>query len=331
MYMAPLNYDRFFKKVFSDDSIAKTFLEDIFDIEIQEIESLKERHKITDDARVVEFDYRCKIDNQYVIIDMQQWSKPDIAHRFYIYHAVNSALQLETLPSKKLLIDETTNKIIKVKDYRRVEPVITLVWLVHDDFENEKDFLSFIMTPEDIVDFVRNEGLWNKKDTYELFQQRESLLKILNNKEKNIDFISKNKLMFAFQKNIANNPKHKKYFNWFKFAELSSNKNNKAKDFDELKKDKHFKDIYLKCKKRLATKELTKTEKKYLTNEEDHQAQIQRYIDGIKAEKLNDLNCKHENVINSKNKIIKNNQKELENKDKLIAELTAKLNQKGGQ
>jgi flagellar biosynthesis/type III secretory pathway protein FliH len=34
MYLAPLNYDRFFKKVFSDISIAKRFLEDFFDFNL---------------------------------------------------------------------------------------------------------------------------------------------------------------------------------------------------------------------------------------------------------------------------------------------------------
>ena len=87
MYLAPLNYDRFFKKVFSDLNIAKRFLEDFLDVTIQSIEALKENHKITDDASVVEFDFRCKIEGQYIIIDMQQWYKPDVVQRFYLYHA----------------------------------------------------------------------------------------------------------------------------------------------------------------------------------------------------------------------------------------------------
>jgi len=38
MYLAPLNYDRSFKKVFSDTRIAKRFLEDFFDVVIDEKE-----------------------------------------------------------------------------------------------------------------------------------------------------------------------------------------------------------------------------------------------------------------------------------------------------
>ncbi len=56
MYLAPLNYDQFFKKVFSDQRIAKQFLEDFLEVEIESIEILGNRHRVTDDAAVVEFD-----------------------------------------------------------------------------------------------------------------------------------------------------------------------------------------------------------------------------------------------------------------------------------
>jgi hypothetical protein len=94
MYLAPLNYDRYFKKVFKETEIAKKFLEDFFDISIESIELLTQKHKITDDAVAVEFDFRCKIKGHHIIIDMQQWFKPDIVNRFYVYHTINTALQL---------------------------------------------------------------------------------------------------------------------------------------------------------------------------------------------------------------------------------------------
>ncbi|NJM15337.1 MAG: hypothetical protein HC896_08105 [Bacteroidales bacterium] len=100
--MAPLNYDRYFKKVFSETSIAKRFLEDFFDVHIEELEVLPTRHKITDNATAVEFDFRCKIEGNYVIIDMQQWFKTDIVKRFYMYHSMNSVLQLEKCPTRAL-------------------------------------------------------------------------------------------------------------------------------------------------------------------------------------------------------------------------------------
>lgn len=45
MYLAPLNADRFFKKVFSDNRISKRFLEDFLEIEIESIELLSNQHK----------------------------------------------------------------------------------------------------------------------------------------------------------------------------------------------------------------------------------------------------------------------------------------------
>jgi hypothetical protein len=62
MYLAPLNYDRFFKKVFSDINTAKQFLEDVLEVNITSITPLPLKHKITDNSTAVEFDYRCEID-----------------------------------------------------------------------------------------------------------------------------------------------------------------------------------------------------------------------------------------------------------------------------
>ena len=67
MFLAPLNYDRFFKKIFSDKQIAKRFLEDFLEIKIQEIEVLPVDHKLTNEASLLRFDYRCKVNGQYII------------------------------------------------------------------------------------------------------------------------------------------------------------------------------------------------------------------------------------------------------------------------
>ncbi len=45
MYLAPLNYDRFFRKVFSDPEISRRFLEDFLGTEIRSMEFLKGRQK----------------------------------------------------------------------------------------------------------------------------------------------------------------------------------------------------------------------------------------------------------------------------------------------
>jgi len=151
MYLAPLNYDRFFRKVFSDPKISKKFLEDFLEVEIEEFEILKDKHRITDDAAVVEFDFRCKIKGAYVIVDMQQWYKQDIFHRFYMYHTLNTALQLDKLPEKGVSIDTITHKLKKIKDYQALEPVITLVWMVDDSLGFSENYISYVMTPENVL------------------------------------------------------------------------------------------------------------------------------------------------------------------------------------
>ena len=86
MYLGPLNSDRLFKKVFSDLEIAKSFLEDFLDIKIDSIENMNKKGntaRLTDEAAIVEFDFRCEVDGQFIINDMQQWYKQDIIQRFF--------------------------------------------------------------------------------------------------------------------------------------------------------------------------------------------------------------------------------------------------------
>lgn len=87
MYLAPLNYDRFFKKVFSDLNIAQSFLEDFLDIKIESIEQIKERHKITDDAAYVEFDFRCKINGIMSLLICNSGIKPLLSSGFICINA----------------------------------------------------------------------------------------------------------------------------------------------------------------------------------------------------------------------------------------------------
>jgi hypothetical protein len=90
MYLAPFNYDRFFERSFRDIKVAKQFLEDLLNVEIEFIEYLPRKNKITDDAAFVEFDYRCKIKGKFVIVDMQQWYKQDVIKRFFMYFCNNT-------------------------------------------------------------------------------------------------------------------------------------------------------------------------------------------------------------------------------------------------
>ncbi|MCP4570366.1 MAG: hypothetical protein GY841_22520, partial [FCB group bacterium] len=181
MYLAPLNYDRYFRKIFSDDKIARRFLEDFLDVEIQEFESLEDRHLLSNDASAVEFDFRCKIEGSYVIIDMQQWYKRDITQRYYLYHALNTGLQLEDLPLKSLDFKSESRRLKKVKDYRELEPVLTLIWMVVDSLNFKDDYISYLMAPETVLDFLENDRLWHEHKLKELLEERKRILEIMSN------------------------------------------------------------------------------------------------------------------------------------------------------
>lgn len=276
MYLAPLNYDRYFKKVFSDLRIAKRFLEDFFDVTIQEIEILKVQHKITDDAIAVEFDFRCKIDDQLVIIDMQQWYKPDVVHRFYTYHCINTALQLESLPLKSIALEGDKER--KIKDYNEIVPVITLVWMVDDTFGFKEDYVSYTMTPEVVTDLVKNNLLWQNDNITELFKGREMALSQLNNRTRKLDFLQKNRLVYAFQKNIVRNSgeegsKYHKYLHWFELAEKTKNKLNQKSDFLKYADDEIFAELI----RRIGKDTLTEEDYTYIDDYEQFTERVKRF------------------------------------------------------
>jgi hypothetical protein len=275
MFVAPLNYDRFFQKVFSDLKIAKAFLEDFLDVEIESITQLKGKHSVTDDASIVEFDYRCKIDDSYVIIDMQQWYKKDIVKRFYVYHSLSTVLQLENMPSKTVELPPKPNipsKKVKIKDYRVLEPVITVIWMVDDSLGFTKDYVTQVLTPETLVNFIRSSELWFNKDILALLEKREEVLTELNNTKKELDFLSKNKLTYIFQKNVIKNQKISKYYRWFSFAEKSRNKKNVESDFLEYKDDPVFSEII-----RRLSRDLTPEDLAYIQDYDRYIAEIKRY------------------------------------------------------
>ena len=206
MYLAPLNYDRYFRKVFSDLDIAKRFLEDFFDTTISHLEAISLEHKITDAAASVEFDFRCLMDGQPVIIDMQQWYKMDIVKRFYLYHSVSTALQLENIPAKNLGLPD--NKTKAVKDYNRLVPVVTLIWMTNDMLGSEDDFISYAMAPETVTAFIRDKSLWKDENLLEILKKRDEVIHAMDNKSKGLDFLSQNRLIYVLQKNIVKNKKY---------------------------------------------------------------------------------------------------------------------------
>ncbi len=265
MYIAPLNYDRFFKKVFSHVHIAKAFLEDFLAVTIQEIALLERTKHLTDESARVEIDFRCKINGANIIIEMQQWYKPDVIKRFYLYHCVSTALQLETLAEKKVPI-KTEDKRAKDRSYKEVVPVLTLVWMVDDSLQFSEHFMGYTTAPETALSFLENHDLWEKEDRTELLDIRQNILKILDNNHKNLDFLRKNRLVFMFQENIIKDDKFPNYHRWFEFAEKTRHKNNKKTDFIKFRKEDLFQDIM-----RIIGKDaLNKDDLNYIETEEEH-------------------------------------------------------------
>jgi len=282
MYLAPLNYDRYFKKVFSETKIAKRFLEDFFDVTIDELEILPTKHKITDNATAVEFDFRCKIKDNYVIIDMQQWFKTDIVKRFYMYHSMNTVLQLEKMPDKSIDLDN--NKKRDVKEYDKLIPVITLIWLADDDLNFEDDFVSYTMTSETVNNFIRNRSIWKEENILELIAEREKCLDIIDHRSKNLDFLQKNKLIYTFQPNIVKNQKYSKYLDWFELAEKTRNKLNEKDWFDKYMKDEIFAEII----KRISTETFEQSDWEYVNDYEKFTEQVKRFEQVIYDEGITD-------------------------------------------
>jgi hypothetical protein len=167
MCLAPLNYSRFFKKVFSEERIAKSFLEDFLDVTIEEFEMLKDKYLVTQESLAAELDFRCKIDNSYVIIDMQHWYKRDLDQRYYLYHAMNEGLQLEKLPVKSLQLKDSP-QVKNIKDYRSIEPVWTLIWLGADNQEFTDNYMTYTMTPAIVSSYLKNDALWHKQEIKEI-------------------------------------------------------------------------------------------------------------------------------------------------------------------
>jgi hypothetical protein len=291
MYLAPFTYNRFFERVFKDPFIAKGLLEDILDVTIEELTCLPRKHQITEDASIVEFDYRCKIEGAYVIIDMQQWYKTDVVKRFYMYHCNNTTLQLEELPAVKIPL--ANGKFYKTKNYHRVEPAWTIIWMADDRLGFEDDFIIFSSLPEMLKDFVTQDALWKAGDIDKLAEQRDKLLKILKNDSKKLSFLSKNRLIFAFQKNIVKNKKFTKYLRWFEFAAKTSNPNNVEADFES-----YFDHpAILAAMKKLMTSELTHDDFQYITDYKAYAIGVDAYNRKIRLEGREEVLEEYEPII----------------------------------
>ncbi len=327
MYLAPLNYDRFFKKVFSHKNIAQKFLEDVLDVTINDIQLLDTSHFLTDSSSRIEFDFRCKIDDNEVIIDMQQWYKADVIHRFYTYHAAGTILQLENINTKHLPIfsseknTESTTPADFTKNYCDLKPVITIIWMVDDTLHFKENSISYCMTPEFISHFIRDNKFWDNPQIRNILQERNRLLQLLNNDTKNLDFLAKNRLIFLFQKNIIADSKNEKYIRWFKFAAKTKLKDNDKSDFQEFTNDPIFKQIM----QLIVKNKLNKDELQYILTEEEKQEQVDRWINGELKMLAQEAAREVKRIINEKDKEIENTKKEVEKRKKQIEKSEKKL------
>ena len=280
MYLAPMNYDRFFERIFKDPTTAQSFLEDVLNKSITDLEILPRKNKITDDAAFVEFDFRCKMDGVPTTIDMQQWYKLDVVKRFFMYFCNNTSLQLETL--KPIRVPLPDGKEYKTKDYNGVESAITLIWMADDVMAFEDDMVAYSIFPELLNDFIRNNDLWTSKNSASLLQKRTEVLKVMDNKSKNLDFLPTNRLVYMFQRNIVKNKKMSKYFKWFEFAQKTKNRNNVAADFKKYSNDP----ILVKVMEKLKTTVLPTDDFQYITDYEAHAIGVKNYNDMILREGL---------------------------------------------
>jgi hypothetical protein len=300
MFVVSLNLDVFFKKVFSNKKIAKSFLQDFFGVKITEIKLLRTDYKITDDATIVRFDYRCKINGKYVVIEMQQRYKTDVNKRFYLYHCLGTALQLETLAPK--IVAQLNGKTYTEKNYAGLEPVMTLIWMVEDTFNFTDDFVAFTTLPESAKTFIADENLW-QQSLETILAEREKTLKIINNKTKDLDFFTENRLIYAFQRNIVNNEKNSNYFKWFDFANKSRNSNNVESDFSKFNND----DIMAEVIKRLKKDKLAPREFKFVSD-------LYQYENMVVV---------RDQIIDEKDQIIDEKDQIIDEKDQIIDEMQA--------
>ncbi len=246
MYLAPLNSDAGFKKVFADPQIAKAFLEALLNVIIEEITLIETDHKVTNAAALVKFDFRCKIKGQYVLIEMQQAHKTDVIKRFYIYHCLNTCLQLEKI--KDMIVRDAKGNEHRIRNYNELDPVFTIIWMVTDTFGFKADFIEYNHYPKPVIDFLRDDALWGQEKEA-IFAMREALVQMLDKKQRGLDFLAQNRMIYLFQQNIVANPWNERYSIWFEFAEKTRQLDNKVTDFEPYLDHS----IFLQIMERLAT------------------------------------------------------------------------------
>ena len=187
-------------------------------------------------------------------------------------------MQLEDLPVKLISAEapfQSQNK--KQRNYNRIEPVYTLIWMVDDQLGFEGDFAQYNMHHHALFDFINDVPLWDSLNIDAIKQSRLSVLDKMNNVTKDLPFLSKNKLVFIFQKNIVKNmeenKENPKYAHWFEFALMTHDKDNKKEDFTHFEEDKIFKEIINRLKK----DELNEDDIEYIHDEDEYIQLLKEY------------------------------------------------------
>ena len=107
----------------------------------------------------------------------------------------------------------------------------------------------------------------------ELLAERAKCLGIIDNRTRKLDFLQKNKLIYAFQPNIIRNKKFSKYLPWFELADKTRNKLNEKSWFDEYLKDQIFVEII----KRINTETFVQSDWEYIDKNEDSREKAKRF------------------------------------------------------
>jgi hypothetical protein len=150
--------------------------------------------------------------------------------------------------------------------------------MVDDTFGFKNDYVSYTMTPEIVSDFIKNHLLWQNKDITQILSERELSLEQLNNKTRRLDFLQKNRLIYAFQKNIvrnasSHNSKYHKYIDWFEIAEKTRNRLNEKADFLKYADDSVFAELI----RRISNETLTDEDYTYIDNYQQYAERVRRY------------------------------------------------------
>jgi len=203
-----------------------------------------------------------------------------VAQRFFLYHALNSGLQLETLPQKKLIVDRDSGKTKTIKDYRRLEPVTTLVWMVDDNLGFDLNYIAYRLMPHTVSAFLSADKLWKTPEVKTLLEKRAKVMRDMANEHKGMPFLAQNSLTFMFQKNIIQSPKLVRYKDWFTFAEKTKNPDNTEADFKAYEKQAVFSKIIA----RISQGALTPNDIQYIEDEDELTEEIHRWEKSVSEE-----------------------------------------------